>query len=134
MEEVFNTIFNFISSKGYGTISTIVIIILAIISIYNKLKYQCLEKVSNFVAEVEKNTELSGEQKFEMCKLWLSNEVKVTNSSILTKFVEKIIQYAYDTSKNYAINYIARKANVDVSKVNEVISELKQVAESTSNN
>lgn len=131
MEQLLDWLINLIGSKQYGTITTGIIVVLVILTIYNKIKYQCLEKISNFVAEVEKNTELTGEQKYELVKIWLANEVKITNRPFMNKLVDKLISSVYTNSKLYAINYISRKVNVDTNKVYEALNMIKEQNEKT---
>lgn len=131
MEQLLDWLVNLIGSKQYGTVTTGIIVVLVILTIYNKIKYQCLEKISNFVAEVEKNTELSGEQKYELVKIWLANEVKITNRPFMNKLVDKLISSVYTNSKLYAINYISRKVNVDTNKVYEALNMIKEQNEKT---
>ena len=131
MEQLLDWLVNLIGSKQYGTVTTGIIVVLVILTIYNKIKYQCLEKISNFVAEVEKNTELTGEQKYELVKIWLANEVKITNKPFMNKLVDKLISSVYTNSKLYAINYISRKVNVDTNKVYEALNMIKEQNEKT---
>lgn len=131
MEQLLDWLVNLIGSKQYGTVTTGIIVVLVILTIYNKIKYQCLEKISNFVAEVEKNTELTGEQKYELVKIWLANEVKITNRPFMNKLVDKLISSVYTNSKLYAINYISRKVNVDTNKVYEALNMIKEQNEKT---
>ena len=131
MEQLLDWLVNLIGSKQYGTVTTGIIVVLVILTIYNKIKYQCLEKISNFVAEVEKNTELTGDQKYELVKIWLANEVKITNRPFMNKLVDKLISSVYTNSKLYAINYISRKVNVDTNKVYEALNMIKEQNEKT---
>ena len=131
MEQLLDWLVNLIGSKQYGTVATGIIVVLVILTIYNKIKYQCLEKISNFVAEVEKNTELTGDQKYELVKIWLANEVKITNRPFMNKLVDKLISSVYTNSKLYAINYISRKVNVDTNKVYEALNMIKEQNEKT---
>lgn len=129
MEKILDWLVELIGSKQYGSIATAVILVLILVIIYNKIKFQCLEKISNFVAEVEKNTDLTGEQKYELVKVWLSNEIKITDKPFMSKLVDKLIEYTYTNSKLYAVNYISRKANVETKKVYEALNMIKEQSE-----
>ena len=132
MEQLLEYLIDIIGSKGYGTTTTIVIAVLIVVIIYNKIKFQCLEKISSFVAEVEANTDLTGEQKFELCKIWLANEMKITDKSFMSKLVEKLIEKVYNNSHTYALNYISRKT--DVKDINEIYKALNTIKNETENN
>lgn len=109
-------------SETYNTILTIISIGLIIIAIYNRIKYLCLEKASEKVAEVEKMTELSGSEKFALVVLWINESLpKVFRTAFFQAILEKIINYAYDNSKSYALNYIKRKTGYDISELLETL-------------
>ena len=129
MEQLLEYLVDIISSKGYGTTTTITIVVLIVVLIYNKIKFQCFEKVSAFVAEVEAQTDLTGEQKFELCKIWLANEMKITNKTFMNTVVEKLINLAYNNSHTYALRYISRKTNVEPNKVHNALNMVKEIEE-----
>ena len=85
---------------------------------YNKIKYSCLEKASKLVTEVESLDNLTGQQKFALVTVWINDELpKIFKISIFQTILEKIIQFAYNTSFDYMKNYVKRKTGQDVSQV-----------------
>lgn len=130
MENILDIISTLLSSEKYGLICTILIIVILIYLIINKIKYKCLEKISNFVAEVEKNTELTGEQKFNLVKQWISTELKVTNNRLWDKLLNRLIQYTYENSKSYAVNYIVRKSGCSADQVSSALDLIKNQVDS----
>ena len=96
-------------SNAYDVIITIIAISLAFTTMYNKIKYFCLEKAAEKVAEVEKDKELTGSQKFAKVVLWINQELpKLFKNKLFNIIIEKLVNYSYNTSKEYAINYIKR--------------------------
>ena len=91
---------------------------------YNKIKYFCLEKAAEKVAEVEKDKELTGSQKFAKVVLWINQELpKIFKNKLFNIIVEKLVNYSYNTSKEYAINYIKRKTGYDISELIKKLSD-----------
>lgn len=106
------------NSQVYSVLVTIVAIGLIILSMYNRIKYLCLEKAAQKVAEVEANEGLSGSEKFAMVVLWINEELPgIFRNSFFKTIIEKLVQYAYDNSKDYAANYIKRKTGYDISEL-----------------
>ena len=134
IEKILDLILDLLASEKYGLVCTIILILMAIYLVYNKIKYKCFEQVCQFVAMVEENKELSGEGKFLLVKEYVNKQIKITNNSIMNKLVEKIIQYVYDNSKKYAINYIARKTNVEANQVQEILNMAKTQIECSEDN
>ena len=105
-------------SNVYDVIITIIAVILAFSTMYNKIKYFCLEKAAEKVAEVEKDKELTGSQKFAKVVLWINQDLpKLFKNKLFNIIVEKLVNCAYDNSKEYAINYIKRKTGYDISEL-----------------
>ena len=120
-------------SNVYDVIITIIAISLAFTTMYNKIKYFCLEKAAEKVAEVEKDKELTGSQKFAKVVLWINQELpKIFKNKLFNIIVEKLVNYSYNTSKEYAINYIKRKTGYDISELIEKLSDTsKESSEAT---
>ena len=105
-------------SKTYDIIITLIAIGLAFSVMYNKIKYFCLEKAAEKVAEVEKDKELTGSQKFIKVVLWINNELpKIFRNKLFNMIIEKLVNYAYSNSKEYTKNYIKRKTGYDISEL-----------------
>ena len=120
MEAIYNimdTLF-----ERYDVLATVVAVFFIIYSIYNRIKYLCLEKAAEMVAKVEGNKDLSGEEKFSLCIIWIGEALpKIFKNSIFKTLLEKIVQYAYDNSFQYATNYIDRKLGVDINTAANII-------------
>lgn len=122
--EIFEKLLSFLG-QGYDIITTLIAIIALIWGIYSNIKFTCLKKASEMVASVEKNVELTGEQKFALCIFWLNEELpKVFKNSFFQATLEKIVQFAYDTSFTFAQKYIKRKTGYDIS---EIVNSLKEL-------
>lgn len=104
----------------YSTIVTLIGIILAVIVMYEKIKYACLEKAAEKVAEVEGMENLTGEQKFAMVLLWINQSLPVIfRTQLFQNILKKLVQYIYENSADYAKKYIKRKTGYDISGVLE---------------
>lgn len=98
-------------------------IILLIISIYNRIKYLCLEKACEKIAAVEKMDNLSGEEKFALVISWINKDLpKIFANTFFKSILEKIVQFAYDNSFKYMKNYIKRKTGYDISSLIDQIN------------
>ena len=96
-------------------------------SMYNKIKYICLEKASEKIASVEKLTELTGEEKFALVLCWINTDLpKIFNNAAMQTLIEKIINLAYNNSFKYAQNYIKRKTGHDISELLETIKSISE--------
>ena len=119
-------VYSFLDSilKRYDVLAIIIAVFFILYAIYNRIKYLCLEKAAKMVAKVEGNKELSGEEKFSLCILWITEELpKVFKNSIFKAIIEKVVQYAYDNSFEYATNYIERKTGTDIETIVETIKQ-----------
>ena len=118
-----DAILNFIATTEYGVFITIIVIVLAIIILFYRIKYKCLELASKMVAEVETHDELSGKEKFAVVVEWLNLQFPGIFKLVLIQTVIKnAINLAYDSSKEYTDNYIKRKTGYDIS---EIINKIK---------
>ena len=100
----------------YSTLLTIITITMIVISMYNRIKYLCLEKAAEKVAEIEQNIELSGSEKFAQVVLWINEDLpNFFRNKFINTLIEKLVQFAYDNSKEYAKNYVKRKTGYDIS-------------------
>jgi hypothetical protein len=108
----------------YSTVLTIITIALVIISMYNRIKYLCLKKAVEKVAEAEANTELTGKEKFALVLTWIDKDYPgVFRISLFRTLLEKVVQLAYDNSKLFAKNYIKYKTGYDISEIVENLSD-----------
>lgn len=118
----------------YDILATIIAVFFVLYAIYNRIKYLCLKKASEMVAKVEADKELTGEEKFALCIVWISEELpKVFKNSIFQTILEKIIQHAYDTSFEYAANYIERKTGTDINTINNILQSSQTNKENSDN-
>ena len=100
----------------YSTLLTIITITMIVFSMYNRIKYLCLKKAAEKVAEIEQNKELTGSEKFAQVVLWINEDLpKFFRNKFINTLIEKLVQFAYDNSKEYAKNYVKRKTGYDIS-------------------
>lgn len=126
MTEAFQKYFSG-SSNIWNIILLILVISFIVYTMYLRIKYVCLKKAAEKVAEVEKMTNLTGEQKFAIVTLWIEEDLpKLFKSELAKQAVQKIVQLAYDNSSEYAKNYIKRKTGYDISGVLENLSTVVQ--------
>jgi hypothetical protein len=110
--------------RGYTILISIISITSLIWGIYNKIKFLCLKKASEMVAKAEENSQLSGEEKFSLVLLWINNDLpKIFKNSLFQTVVEKIINFAYNTSFEYMKKYIKRKTGKDISSIIDSFKE-----------
>lgn len=126
MNELFNKICELMSGE-YGIIITIICILFLLWGIYNKIKFLCLKKASEMVAKVEEKEELSGEEKFALCILWINEELpKLFRNSLFKSIISKLVNIIYVNSFDYMKNYIKRKTGYDIT---ELIEQVKSTIE-----
>ncbi len=114
---------NFFNSLPYNILITIIAIGLLIYSMYSKIKYYCLQEAITKVANIEKLTDLSGEEKFAIVVTWINDELpKIFKNSLINNIIKTLVQAAYDNCFKYAKNYIKRKTGYDIS---EIVSEIQ---------
>ena len=119
-------------SDNYSIFITLLALIILIWGIYNKIKFLCLEKATQMVAKVEDRAELTGEEKFALCIIWINEELpKVFRNSLIRSIIEKLLQFAYDNSFEYMKKYVKTKTGHDIS---ELIEQAKEVLEIEENN
>lgn len=122
MKEIFD-----ILSQHFSLVSSVILLVLLIWGVYNRIKFLCLQKASKMVADAESHSELSGKEKFALCLLWIDNELpRVFKSSLFKSIKERLLQFAYDTSYDYAEKYIKRKTGFDL---DEMMNEIKKISE-----
>jgi hypothetical protein len=118
-----DNIFTFLFADGdhtYKTLITLLSIILAVVVMFEKIKFACLEKAAEKVAEVEGMENLTGKQKFALVVLWINQSLPlIFRNKLFQTILKKLIQYAYEKSSDYAKNYIKRKTGYDISGVLE---------------
>ena len=114
---------NFFNSLTYNILITIITIGLLIYSMYSKIKYYCLQEAITKVANIERLTDLSGEEKFAIVVTWINDELpKIFKNSLINNIIKTLVQAAYDNCFKYAKNYIKRKTGYDIS---EIVSEIQ---------
>ena len=100
---------------------------------YNKIKYKCLEKALEKIADIEQNTELTGEEKFKIVVQWVNSDLPIIyKTTLLQQLIEKLVKYAYDNSKEYMENHVKRITGMDVQEVvNMSTSNLQDSSDET---
>lgn len=118
------------NNESYGIIITIVSIVSLIYALYQKIKFSCLEKASKMVAEAESHSELSGKEKFSLVVLWINEELPyVFRNAFFQTIIQKLIDFAYNTSFEYMKKYVKRKTGYDISTLMENINENENKSE-----
>lgn len=118
-----NTLLTDNGSHTYNIILTIITIALIISNMYNRIKYLCLEKAAERVAQIESDRNLTGPEKFAKVVLWINEDLPTIFKNKLVKIIiEKLVQFAYDESKEYTKNYVKRKTGYDISTLLENIN------------
>lgn len=118
------------NNESYGIIITIVSIVSLIYALYQKIKFSCLEKASKMVAEAESHSELSGKEKFSLVVLWINEELPyVFRNVFFQTIIQKLIDFAYNTSFEYMKKYVKRKTGYDISTLVENINENENKSE-----
>ena len=106
----------------YSVAITIVAILSIVYSLYNRIKFLCLEKAIEFVSAVEERENLKGKEKFSLVLYWLNKDLPgIFRNSLLRTVLEKIIQYAYEKCYLYMKNRIKRVTGLDM---DELMKEL----------
>lgn len=119
-------------TEEYNIFITVLSLILLMISIYNRIKYLCLEKASEMVAKAEAHEKLTGEQKLALCTIWINEELpKVFRNSLVQSLVKKLINFVYDNSFEYMKRYVKRKTGQDISELINISKEALEKEEST---
>ena len=127
MSELFS-----ILTEEYNIFITVLSLILLMISIYNRIKYLCLEKASEMVAKAEAHEKLTGEQKLALCTIWINEELpKVFRNSLVQSLVKKLVNFVYDNSFEYMKRYVKRKTGQDISELINISKEALEKEEST---
>lgn len=127
MSELFSML-----TEEYNIFITVLSLILLIISIYNRIKYLCLEKASEMVAKAEAHEKLTGEQKLALCTIWINEELpKVFRNSLVQSLVKKLVNFVYDNSFEYMKRYVKRKTGQDISELINISKEALEKEEST---
>ena len=98
-----------------------------IYALYQKIKFHCLEEASKMVAEAESHYELSGKEKFSLVVLWINEELpSIFRNSFFQIIIQKLIEFAYNTSFDYMKKYVKRKTGYDISTLIENIEQNKE--------
>lgn len=133
MTNLISTVETIVKSGTYGIITTLIILIVVLLSMYNKIKYKCLEKALEKIADIEQNTELTGEEKFKIVVQWVNSDLPIIyKTTLLQQLIEKLVKYAYDNSKEYMENHVKRITGMDVQEVvNMSTSNLQDSSDET---
>lgn len=122
-----NDFLKLLENKNYSIIITIITIIILIYALYQKIKFHCLEEASKMVAEAESHSELSGKEKFSLVVLWINEELpSIFRNSFFQTIIQKLIEFAYNTSFDYMKKYVKRKTGYDISTLIENIEQNKK--------
>ena len=127
---IFSDFLNLLSDN-YNIFITLLALIILIWGIYNRIKFLCLEKATQMVAKVEDRSELTGEEKFALCIIWINEELpKVFRNSLFKSIVEKLLQFAYENSFEYMKKYVKTKTGHDIT---ELIEQAKDILDNKDN-
>lgn len=128
-----DNILKLLQNENYSIFMTVISIIILVYALYQKIKFSCLEKASKMVAEAESHSELSGKEKFSLVVLWINEELpSVFKNSFFQVIIQKLIEFAYNTSFDYMKKYVKRKTGYDISTLIETIEEDKETDKSKS--
>lgn len=96
-----------------------------IITMYNRIKYLCLKKASEKVADVEELTFLTGSEKFALVVKWIDEELPaVFRNSVVYTLIESLVDLAYRNAKKYMSNYVKRKTGYDIDEIIEILNKI----------
>ena len=99
-------------------IGYIVGVIAVIYGMYNKIRSDCIRKAIEKVAEAEKCTELSGEERYNMALGNLEKELPGTFiRSLIRHLLAELIKHAYDNSKEFAEGYAKVKTGESIEDI-----------------
>ena len=87
---------------------------------YNKIKFECIKMAASKIAEIEGKENLSGSDKFALVVLWIEESLPIIfKNSLIKNLIEKLVQYTYTKSNEYAKKYVKRKVGYDITKILE---------------
>lgn len=119
--------------ENISIITVFVIFGAIIITMYNRIKYLCLKKASEKVADVEELSCLSGSEKFALVVKWIDDELPVVfRNSIIYTLIESLVDLAYRNAKKYMSNYVRRKTGYDIDEIIKILNKMdnEQMSES----
>lgn len=132
---IVDNIINVTKNDFYGLALTFITIGLIIITMYNRIKYLCLEKAVEKIATVEELKDLTGEQKFSLVVVWICSDLpSVFSSALVQALIKKIIDYAYENCFKYANNYIERKTGCNIKELINMIKSAEDEADKNNMN
>lgn len=132
---IVDNIINVTKNDFYGLALTFITIGLIIITMYNRIKYLCLEKAVEKIATVEELKDLTGEQKFSLVVVWICSDLpSVFSSTLVQALIKKIIDYAYENCFKYANNYIERKTGCNIKELINMIKSAEDEADKNNMN
>lgn len=132
---IVDNIINVTKNDFYGLALTFITIGLIIITMYNRIKYLCLEKAVEKIATVEELKDLTGEQKFSLVVVWICSDLpNVFSNALVQALIKKIIDYAYENCFKYANNYIERKTGCNIKELINMIKSAEDEADKNNMN
>lgn len=104
-------------------IGYIIGIIAVIYGLYQKIRSDCIKKAIEKVAQAEKHTELSGEERYKLAFRNLEKELPGTFiRSLIKNVLAELIKHAYDNSKEFAEGYAKVKTGESIDEIVEKLS------------
>lgn len=111
--------------ENIALIAVFVICGAIIITMYNRIKYLCLKKASEKVADVEELNFLTGSEKFALVVKWIDEELPaVFRNSVVYTLIESLVDLAYRNAKKYMSNYVKRKTGYDIDEIIEILNKM----------
>jgi hypothetical protein len=114
-------------------IGYIVGVLAVIYGLYQKIRSDCIKKAIESVAKAEKQTNLSGKERYNFALGNLEKELPGTFiRSLIRNVLGELIQHAYDNSKEFAEGYAKVKTGESIEDiVNKLSSEDESSPEDT---
>lgn len=135
MKDIISSVIELIGVDNLQIITLLLLIYFVLLSLYNDIRYRCLQKAVEFVSEIEENNNLSGIEKFNTVVTWIREELPfIFSREWMVKIIRAFVQYSYINSKSFTDNYIKRKTGMDIDKLlNEIKKASNSVSDSTEN-
>lgn len=102
-------------------------VIAVIYAMYSKIRSDCIKKAIEKVAEAEKHTDLSGEERYKLAFKNLEKELPGTFiRSLIRHLLSELIKHAYDNSKEFAEGYAKVKTGESIEEIVGKLSDSEE--------
>lgn len=116
----------FINWLGEHWVDLILILILVIVSMYNKIKYDCMKKAAEYMVSIECQ-DFSGREKIKMVDKWINSKLPgIFNNSLINNLIDRIVKYIYTKGFSYMEEYIKRKTGLDLDTILKANSKAEE--------